>query len=308
MTERLISSKAVVAKIIADLGLEENKIKITDWKEWIAEGLHKIGAVRQYDLKVATLKIKDYQVKLPCDVEKINFVAYSHSAHKGWIPMKKSTGQFSVMYKFDNTLPECEKDCCEMLIPDDALIPLVKNMFHYNCDRRALDKLNGDLNLRQTLSALLNQYTVGCGKNFANGLDFSNTVQYDIKPGYLVTNIRDGYIKLSYYSTYLDEDGMPMIPDLPSYQEALYWYVTMKILYIEYFKGNKPQNLYYDAKSAWCFYRKQAYAEAMLPDQNDMINISNSWHTLVPEIESDDTYLSTTGDEQIIYNQNSIWK
>lgn len=307
MTENLISSKAVVAKIIADLGIEENKIKITDWKEWIAEGLHKIGAVRQYDLKVATIKLKDYQAKLPCDVEKINFVAYSCCHKRGWIPMKKSTGQFSVMYKFDE---KESKDChdCNMLIQDDALIPLVKNMFHYNCDRLALDRLNCDTNLRQTLSALINQYTVGNNRNLANDLDFSNTVQYDIKPGYLVSNVREGYIKISYYSTYLDEDGMPLIPDLISYQEALYWYVTMKILYIEYFKGNKPQNLYYDAKSAWNFYRKQAYAEAMLPDQNDMINISNTWHTLVPEIESDDTYLSTTGDEQIIYNHNSLWK
>lgn len=307
MTERLISSKAVVAKIIADLNLEEDKIKITDWKEWIAEGLHKIGAVRQYDLKVTTIKLKDYQAKLPCDVEKINFVAYSCSHKRGWIPMKKSTGQFSVMYKFEQQKCDDCNNCC-MLIQNDALIPIVRNIFHYECDKMALDKLNEDVNLRQTLSALINQYTIGCGKGLANSLDFSNTVQYDIKPGYIVSNVKDGYIKLSYYSTYLDEDGMPLIPDSVSYQEALYWYVTMKILYIEYFKGNKPQNLYYDAKSAWNFYRKQAYAEAMLPDQNDMINISNTWHTLVPEIESDDTYLSTTGDEQIIYNHNSLWK
>nr|DAL58522.1 MAG TPA_asm: hypothetical protein [Bacteriophage sp.] len=33
---------------------------------------------------------------------------------------------------------------------------------------------------------------------------------------------------------------MPMIPDNPSYFEAIYWYIAMKLLYIEYFKGNKP--------------------------------------------------------------------
>lgn len=306
MIHNYISSKNIVAKIIADLGLEEHKINITDIKEWIAEALHKIGAIRQYDAKVTTLAIKDYQAKLPCDVEKIDFVAYSCKCNKGWVPMKKATGQFSVLYKFNNSKKDCN-DCC-MLIQDDALIPLVKNMFHFDNDREALDKLNDDLNLRQTLSALVNQYTFGCNKGLRDCLNFSDTVQYDLKPGYIVTNVRHGYIKLAYRSTYLDEDGMPMIPDDVSYSEAIYWYVAMKLLYIEWFSGRKPQNLYYDAKSAWNFYRKQAYTEMMLPDQNDMINIKNTWHTLYPEFDSDMTYLSTTGDEQLIYNQDSLWK
>ena len=48
-----------------------------------------------------------------------------------------------------------------MLIPDTVMFPLVKNMFNLNTDREALDKLNEDTNLRQTLSILLNQWTVG---------------------------------------------------------------------------------------------------------------------------------------------------
>ena len=111
-----------------------------------------------------------------------------------------------------------------------------------------------------------------------------------------MSNVRNGYIKISYYGIYTDDEGMPMIPDEPSYFEALYWYVAMKLLYIEYFTGRKSQGLYYDAKSSWNFYRKQAYAEAMMPDQNDLINISKTWHTIVPEIDSYDTFLSTTGD------------
>lgn len=306
MINNYISSKSVVAKIIADLDIPEHKIKITDWKEWIAEALHKIGAVQQYDLKVTTLRLHDYQAKLPCDMDKINFVAYSCKCDRGWIPMKKSTGQFSVMYKFDDSQPCCND--CKMLIQDEGLIPIVRNIFHDETDREALDRLNDDLNLRQTLSALLNQYTVCCNKQLKNCLNFSNTVQYDLKPGYLVSNVRNGYIKLSYFATYTDDDGMLMIPDHTSYSEAIYWYVTMKIAYIEYFSGRKPYQLYSDAKRAWNYYRKQAYAEMMLPDQNDIINVRNTWHTLVPELQSDTTYLSTTGDEQNIYNQNSIWR
>jgi hypothetical protein len=45
MIYKMVSSKAVVAKVIADLGLREDKIKITDISEWIGEAMEKIGAV-----------------------------------------------------------------------------------------------------------------------------------------------------------------------------------------------------------------------------------------------------------------------
>nr|DAO36359.1 MAG TPA: hypothetical protein [Bacteriophage sp.]DAX15120.1 MAG TPA: hypothetical protein [Bacteriophage sp.] len=60
MINRFVSSKAVIAKVIADLDLDENDIKITDISQWIGEAMQKIGAVTQLDHKVQILKIKDY--------------------------------------------------------------------------------------------------------------------------------------------------------------------------------------------------------------------------------------------------------
>jgi len=31
-----------------------------------------------------------------------------------------------------------------------------------------------------------------------------------------------------------------MIPDMTSYFEAIYWYVAMKLIFIEYYNGTKP--------------------------------------------------------------------
>ncbi len=39
---KLISSKAVLAKIIADLDLKEDEIRITDVREWIGEAMENI--------------------------------------------------------------------------------------------------------------------------------------------------------------------------------------------------------------------------------------------------------------------------
>jgi hypothetical protein len=170
--------------------------------------------------------------------------------------MKKTTGTFSV---YDKTCKCCD---CEMLIKDETLYPLVKNMFNLTNDRQALDKLNEDDNLRKTLSALINNYTV-CSKNgkienLITGTNFSNTVQYDIKPGntYLISNVPEGFVKLSYHAILTDDEGMPMIPDMTSYFEAIYWYVAMKLYYPKYLAGSVPQHVYYDMKRSYNFYRK----------------------------------------------------
>lgn len=308
INNRMISSASVVAKVIADLDLKEDQIRITDIREWIMEGILKIGAIQQYEHKVAILPIECHQVALPCDLYKLGQVAFSFCNGGGWLPMRKATSSFGVFHD-----RECSNEPC-MLIPDTAMFPLVKNMFNLNTDREALDKLNEDTNLRQTLSILLNQWTVGTvnGKfvpgvvDHRDGTMFSNELQYTTKPGYINTCMPRGFVKISYYAIYTDEDSMPMIPDLESYKEAIYWYVTMKLMYPKKLKGQISQGDYYDIRNSYNFYRKQAYAEAMMPTVDDLETISNIYTKLYPEINDHNIFFSTSGDEQNIYNQNRL--
>lgn len=259
MVYKMVTSKSVIAKVIADLGLEESKINISDISEWIGEGAQKIGAVTQRNRKVAVSQFEGYQCKLPCDLTSIDFVSYSDDGQI-WTPIKKSTGAFSTTDK--------------------------------DAESNDIIQENGD-------NILIEKYDKQVIKNTKRG-----TVEYDIKPGYIMFNIESGYVKIAYFAEYTDEDGMPLIPDLPSYFEAIYWYVAMKLLFKEYVAGRKPQYLYYDAKRSWNFYRNQAYSEAMMPNSNEMESIKNTWHTLVPEVNEFDTEFKHIGDKQIIYNWN----
>lgn len=308
INNRMISSNTVIAKVIADLQLQESDIRITDIREWCMEAILKIGAIQQYEHKVAILPIECHQVALPCDLYKLGQVAFSFCNGGGWLPMRKATSSFGVFHD-----RECSNEPC-MLIPDTAMFPLVKNMFNLNTDREALEKLNEDTNLRQTLSILLNQWTVGTvnGKfvpgvvDHKDGTMFSNELQYTTKPGYINTCMPRGFVKISYYAIYTDEDSMPMIPDLESYKEAIYWYVTMKLMYPKKLKGQISQGDYYDIRNSYNFYRKQAYAEAMMPTVDDLETISNIYTKLYPEINDHSMFFSTSGDEQNIYNQNRL--
>ncbi len=298
----MISSKAVIAKIIADLDLKEDEVKITDIREYIGEAMEKIGAIQQLEHKVENIPVIGYQAKLPCDLYRLNQVAFSFENSCGWLPMRKVTNSFGVYTK-------CDKCDPNMIIGDNALIPLVKNLYNLVDDRAALDIINSDPNVKKTLSALVNQYTIPSMNGrliVGNPVSLNGSLQYSTKPGYITVNVPCGWVKISYHAIITDEDSMPMIPDSPSYFEAIFWYVAMKLSYPKYLKGQLTQNIYYDMKNSWNFYRRQAYAEAMLPGPDEIESIKNDWHKLYTEFDDHDTFFATTGDEQIIYNQNRL--
>jgi len=132
--------------------------------------------------------------------------------------------------------------------------------------------------------------------------------EYFIKPGWLVVNKPKGFVKLSYKAIATDERGYPLIPDLTSYQEAIYWYVVMKMTFPKFMMGKLSNtNSKYAAKYAsqtyfytqqqWNFYRNQAYAEAMMPTAGDMENIKNEWNRLLPEMDFDKQFFKDISDE-----------
>lgn len=302
MIDRLTTSKEIIAKIIADYDLKEDEIKITDIKEWIGEGMEKIGAVQQLEHKTTNLIVENYQAKLPCDLYRLGQVAFSFENGCGWLPMRKVTNSFGIYKKCGQCDPK-------MLIQDDALVPLVKNIFNVNTDKEAIDILNEDINVKQTLSTLVNQYTIPSNNGrliIGNPATLNTSLQYSTKPGYINVNVPCGWLKISYYAIITDEDSMPMIPDLPSYKEALMYYIGTKILYAKWIKGQLSNEIYYSIRRSWNFYRKQAYAEAMMPGVDEIESIKNDWHKLYTEFDDHDTFFATTGDEQIIYNQNRL--
>ena len=131
---------------------------------------------------------------------------------------------------------------------------------------------------------------------------------YWIKPGWIVFNKDKGFVKLSYKAIATDERGYPLIPDLASYQEAIYWYVMMKLSFPKFLRGSLGgkarynQNTYFYIQQQWNFYRNQAYAEAMMPNESEMLTIKNEWTKLIPEWDDDENFFNNTGKKQLNFN------
>lgn len=101
MVYNLVSVKTVIAKVITDLGLEEENIPISDMIEWCSEALEKIGAATSFTNKVTgkegipLLAIENYQARLPLDFHSISQIAYAETVNSTtFSPMKYATGTF----------------------------------------------------------------------------------------------------------------------------------------------------------------------------------------------------------------------
>lgn len=307
MITKLISSKAVVAKVIADLNLQEKDIRISDISTWIGEAALKIGSVNQLLHKVSgidgvpVVQLVGHQAALPCDLYRLNQVAYGTSQDGPWLPMRKATGAFDMWGTVTGAITP------EVLIPDQVLIDTVKSIYNVNTNEAALVILNdtSSVNLRVILSNLINNHTVVStdGRN-SKETNFGYDLQYNIKPGYIVTNIPSGYLKLSYHATPTDEDGYPLIPNMPSYFEACYWYVVMKLKYPDWLNNTITSEKYYHMQRSWNFYCKQAYGDSLAPNYDEMESIKNTWLKIYPELNDHSLFYSTSGERQHIYNKD----
>lgn len=273
--------ESVIAKIMADLDSTEVRNRTTDIKEWIFEAVDKIGAPMQYIRREGgtkdfpLLKIQDNQVPLPNDLVVLDGVAFSESKNGPWRPMVIATSVFK------EPVPAKTTDDSNHEPMQYKPIQSISQLYTYN-NMRLFEKAVG------------------------NNVD---KAQYFIKPGWLVTNKNKGFIKLAYKAIAVDERGYPLIPDLTSYQEAIYWYVVMKLSFSKWMKGtlggkgvNAGQNMYTYIQQQWNFYRNQAYAEAMMPTADEMKSIKNSWHQLIPDINADDTFFEHQNEQEMNYN------
>lgn len=278
MIYKYTKCESVIAKIMADADLSEKNIRITDIREWIFEAMEKIGAVVQYehkesgqDDKTPILKIEDCQIPIPSDLERLQTVAYSTSEKGPWIPVRTNHSTFvnPPKIKLTNESEPVKK------------FPTSQSQFYeVNMNSKNLDAVR---NMQQDIT-------------------------YFIKPGWIVLNRDKGYVKLAYTAILSDERGYPMIPDLASYQEAIYWYVMMKLNFPKFLKGElggtagSNQYVYQYLQGQWAHFRALAYGEALMPNDGDMINIENEWNKLIPEVEQSKDMFNDLGKQQINYN------
>lgn len=303
MVYNVISVKRIIAKVFTDLDLKEGEHRVSDCIEWCGEALRKIGAFPAMTTKVMgkdslpLLIVSNYQTTLPCDLHSINQVAYSTSTTGPFYAMRYATGSFDTAHELTS---EMTTSTGTDVVRESDLVILTQDLFG-DTYAAALARLNASSSLRARLTGLLATERTILSES---GTTYSKEYTYTVVSGYLKTNLKTGYILLSYQAIPTDSDGYPLVPDDEGFEEALYWYINMKLSYPEWKTGRIRDAVYYDARRSWNYYRRQAYANAMMPSSDQLESIKNSWLRLLPLIDEHETFFSTLGQRQLVYNQN----
>ena len=317
MIYKYTKCESVIAKIMADANMSDKNLRITDIREWIFEAVEKIGAPMQYMEKESgtcgcpILEICDRQVPIPDDLESLVGVAYSTSPTGPWTPVRKNEQTFKQkqhkphpvhnemqigpIYDHENFV--IDEEASYMNVAEEA-----GDMYQHAPEQPMKYKqpvtksqLYTEFNHSQKMHNIMNALVGG-------------EPTYFVKPGWIVLNKPKGFVKLAYKSIATDERGYPLIPDLASYQEAIYWYVIMKLNFPKFLNGSLGGrakynfNTYAYLQQQWHHYRNQAYCEAMMPNEGEMMSIKNEWNKLLPDVNSDKNLFKSSGEEQTIYN------
>lgn len=265
MIYNLTSVKRVITKVFSDLNLQEETHRVYDMIEWAGEALEKIGAFPSLEVFITG---KNGEPLLEIENYQAQLPIGLHSV-------------IQVAYSKDREGP---------------FRPMRTSTNNF-------DLVKGFTTLQYGLNNLDLQY-VSTDETPSLGLNFTDDLTYVITPGYIKTNLKEGYLMMVYARIPINEEGYPMIPDHVSFMEAIYWYINLKLLYPQWKSGQIRDAVYYDARSSWNFYCRQAYGVSMMPNVDQLESIKNSWLRIVPELREHNTFFSTLGQEQTIYNAN----
>ena len=322
MIYKTTSVERVLAKVYQDLDLKEGDHRLSDMIEWAGEALEKIGAFPSFTNKVTgkedipLLEVVNYNVQLPCDFYNLIQISFSTSQQGPYYPMRYGTGNF------DAGNPEIVTDDKTVSVTSDVastsdLVILAMNLyaeeFGWTADdpippghtayQHALNRINADPVLRSKLASIVNMHTPTL-PGVKNPMATTRDITYVLTPGYIKLNVESGYIMMAYQAIPTDTKGYPLIPDDPSFLEAIYWYIVMKLYYPQWVGGQIRDAVYYDARRSWNYFCKQAYGQALMPTTDQLESIKNSWVRLIPEIKEHTSGFSALGQEQRAYNHN----
>ena len=132
----------------------------------------------------------------------------------------------------------------------------------------------------------------------------SNNYFY-ISNNIIITDIKDTEpvtkICITYLGTPVDEDGYPMIPDDVYFSEACASYVTYKLDYREWRKGNTPDKVMQKSEIDYLFYVKSAKGAANMPNERQLRNIKNIWTRLIPNMNDENHFFSKNSEQERKY-------
>lgn len=152
-----------------------------------------------------------------------------------------------------------------------AEIEIVNNRAYLPCDLITIDgtRYKHDTNDHYTaLKYASDIYHSKYHLSDSPDLNCEADASYSINNGIIYTSFPTGTLEMAYQGIVTDEEGLPMIPDNPSFKQALKYYILWQYSEPARYRGEVTRDVYEDIKQQYFWYVGQA---------------SNSFNMLTPD-------------------------
>lgn len=259
---KITSSEEIIARVMRDFRPNNSNWKASGY-DWIADALLAINAWYSFETKEHPVPIFNHKGQYPCDL--IELIGVKYKGMK--LPLGKNIGKIYCQRLFDCNDVKMDITNYEKVREVNGKIQLLASLqsqYDASHDEEVLEQI---VELTKQISLYTIPYAVSGYNN--HGLHY-----YNLRPGAIETTFSDGEVTLIYTGATSDERGMPMVPDIYEFKEALAWYIMSRLCLSGY---GHPVINYAMADAKWEQFRFKAKNKMKMPTLDRMQALANMW-------------------------------
>jgi hypothetical protein len=262
MVYNAVSAKSIIAKVYRDLNIEDPSFEY-DAIEWMGEALDWIGAGVQLTDKEEFIIATNHTATLPSDLEALKGVWVVQNA-----PLKDNWQTADFPYDLSK-VEDMQKYKIER--SDEQLHDGVGSAATDLQESNVYDEYDD----YQTVFQRLND--IEPDANVSNYVGHNSAESYHLNGNQIKTTFDTGLLLVAYKGIPVDDEGYPLVPDDVAYKEALFWYITKKMI----LGGYSSRVDYSTATQMWNKRCTQARNRANFPDMDEYEKFLQSWTKMV---------------------------
>lgn len=125
---------------------------------------------------------------------------------------------------------------------------------------------------------------------------------FKAKGRYIFTSFKEGKVTISYETTKRDADGLPMVPDIPVFLNALENYIKVRKFIVLFDCGKIRGDVLQHAESECARLTRKCIATFINPSESEMEAISGMMHRLIPSRNEFRKGFKALGDKEYYKN------
>ena len=138
------------------------------------------------------------------------------------------------------------------------------------------------------------------GRRTIGWITYGDELTFKVQNHVIFTSFCDGKVRISYKAIPVDEDGYPLLLDMPTYLKALELYIKQEVFTILFDQDKIKAPVLQNAQQQYAFAAGQLHNEFMIPSLSEMEAISRSWNTLIQRTTSFDRTFKHQGDREYL--------